>query len=215
MAAKDKLRDLAARAGPVRHRGLRRAAVDDEGAAHRRRGVGGGEPEDVRVLVDALLMLRGEDARRRRALRDDHDEAGERRRAGAPAFRSSSRPASLNDGRPPGTGPMTAKPRSAKSKPGAGRDHADDQRRAKPETSGRIGGRGGCSPPRRPTGRGARVERRQRPARAPRAATSVRCEATLDPEHVAEHRDADLNADAGQKADQHRSRQEIGEESQP
>ena len=29
-----------------------------------------------------------------------------------------------------------------------------------------------------------------------------------------EHRNADLEADAGQKADQHRARQEIGEESQ-
>ena len=71
----DELRDLAPRARPFRHRRLGRAAVDHEGAAERRGGVGGREPEDVGVLVDALLVLDRIDARRRRALGDDHDEA--------------------------------------------------------------------------------------------------------------------------------------------
>ena len=69
------LRDLASRARAFRHRRLGRAAVDDERAAERRGGVGGGQPEDVGVLVDALLVLDRIDARRRRALGDDHDEA--------------------------------------------------------------------------------------------------------------------------------------------
>ena len=69
------LGDLASRARPVRHRRLRRTAVDDEGAADRRGGVRRREPKDVRVLVDPLLMPNGVDARRGRALGDDHHEA--------------------------------------------------------------------------------------------------------------------------------------------
>ena len=69
------LRDLASRAGPVRHRRLRRTAVDDEGSADRRGGVRRRKPENVRVLVDALLMLNRVDARSGRALGDDHHEA--------------------------------------------------------------------------------------------------------------------------------------------
>ena len=50
----DELRDLAARARPIRHSRLGRAAVDDEGPADRRGGVGGRLAQDVGVFVDAL-----------------------------------------------------------------------------------------------------------------------------------------------------------------
>ena len=58
----DELGGLASRARPVRHRGLRRTAVDDEGAADRRGRVRRREPKDVGVLVDPLLMPNGIDA---------------------------------------------------------------------------------------------------------------------------------------------------------
>ena len=70
-----KLGDLASRARPVRHRGLRRTAVDDESPADRRGGVRGRKAEDVGVFVDPFLMPNRIDARRGRALGDDHHEA--------------------------------------------------------------------------------------------------------------------------------------------
>ena len=69
------LRDLAARARLIRHRRLGRAAVDDEGPADRRGGVGGREPRMSAFSSTRSLMLVRVDARRRRALGDDHDEA--------------------------------------------------------------------------------------------------------------------------------------------
>ena len=69
------LRDLAARASLIRHCRLGRAAVDDEGPADRRCGVGGGYTQNVCVFVDAFFEDRRVYARGRRALRDDHDEA--------------------------------------------------------------------------------------------------------------------------------------------
>ena len=60
--------------------GLGRAAVDDEGAGEAGGEVGAGEPDDVAVHVHALVVLHREAARRRRALGDDQDEAGERDR---------------------------------------------------------------------------------------------------------------------------------------
>ena len=37
----------------------------------------------------------------------------------------------------------------------------------------------------------------------------------IDPDHVAEHRRADLNADAGEEPGQRRSWEKVGEESEP
>ena len=70
-----KLRDLASRARPVRHRGLRRTAVDDERPADRRGGVCNCEAEDVGIFVDPFLMPNPIDARCGRALGNDHHEA--------------------------------------------------------------------------------------------------------------------------------------------
>ena len=69
------LRELAARARALRHRGLRRAPVDDESPAHPGGRIRGGQPEDVGILVHALTMPYGVDPRRGGALRDDHDKA--------------------------------------------------------------------------------------------------------------------------------------------
>ena len=74
-ACEYQLRDLAARARAIRHRGLGRAAVDHERPAHRGGGIRGRQPEDVRILVDALVITQRECARCRGALRDDHHEA--------------------------------------------------------------------------------------------------------------------------------------------
>ena len=114
IAGEGELRDLASRAGPVRHRRLRRAAVDDERAAHRRGGVRRRKPEDVGVLVDPLLMSNGVDARGRRALGDDHHEARDGDRQDGQGFAPASRSGRLSDGKPPCTGPMTEKPWSAR-----------------------------------------------------------------------------------------------------
>jgi hypothetical protein len=69
------LGDLAARAGPIRHRGLRRAAVDHKRSAHRSDCIRHRQPEDVGVLLDPFVVTLGERPRRRRALRDDHHYA--------------------------------------------------------------------------------------------------------------------------------------------
>ena len=99
--------------GRVGHRRLGRAAVDDEGATDRGGRVGRGEPENVGVLVDPLLMLERVGARRRRALGDDHHEARRPRPAGGPEFRSS-RPsaAAATASRPePARSPQSRAPR--------------------------------------------------------------------------------------------------------
>ena len=90
-ACEHQLRDLAARARAIRHGGLRRAAVDHEGPAQRGGRIRGGQPEDVRILVDALVMAHREYARGRGALRDDHHEARGRNRQQRQGFVSSSR----------------------------------------------------------------------------------------------------------------------------
>ena len=69
------LRDLAAPAGAIDHRGLRRAAVDDERARRRRpRGSPRSRPDEIDVLVEAVAELRRVGARGRGALGEDHDE---------------------------------------------------------------------------------------------------------------------------------------------
>ena len=84
------LRDLARRTGALAHRRLRQAAVHDEGAADRGRGVCRRQSEDVRVLVDALVMAHAKTARRCGALRDDDHEAGRRDRQQRQRLRASS-----------------------------------------------------------------------------------------------------------------------------
>ena len=69
------LGDLTARARPVRHGRLGRAAVDHECAADGRGGVGDGEACDVGIFVDGFAVTPCEGARGGGALGDDHDEA--------------------------------------------------------------------------------------------------------------------------------------------
>ena len=68
--------DLAAAAGPVDHLGLGRAAVDDERARQAGARVGEAEADEVDVLVERLLVLRGVGPRGRRALGEHDDEDG-------------------------------------------------------------------------------------------------------------------------------------------
>ena len=44
--------------------------------------------------------------------------------------------------------------------------------------------------------------------------STVRCEADGDPQHLAEHRHADLHAHTGKKSDEYGPRQKIGQETQ-
>ena len=117
----------------------------------------------------------------------------------------------LNDGSPPGTGPMTAKPRSARL----------SQALAAIEPTTRTSGAG-------KRGANRRARRMLAATKIDKATTRPSADGAArttsqswtdgmaggdgDPEHVAEHRDADLHPDPGQEPDQHRARQEIGEE---
>ena len=114
-------------------------------------------------------------------------------------------------GSPPGTGPMTAMPRPAKSKAALAA--------IVPTTAISATGRRGA--PRRPSRMLAATstdstERRNIEPRQPAQKLPglkdrlVRLRGHA--EHVAEHRDADLNTDPGEKPDQHRAREEVGEE---
>ena len=120
----DELGELALRARVVRHGGLGRAAVDDEGAGQRRPGIGGGDAEDVGVLVDVLAMLDRVDARGRRALGDDHHEARARDRQEVERLAPGHvRPAERRQ--PPGDGTDHGDAPAGEIEPGAGDDHPD------------------------------------------------------------------------------------------
>ena len=67
--------DLASGAHVIRHRRLRGAAVDDEGAAQRGDGVGSGKAQDVRVRIHGFLVAQAESPRGRGALGNDHHDA--------------------------------------------------------------------------------------------------------------------------------------------
>ena len=72
------LRQLAAAARALDHRGLGRTAVDDERATESGDRVRSGQSDQVVVLVQLLMMPRRIEAGRGRALRKDHDEARSR-----------------------------------------------------------------------------------------------------------------------------------------
>ena len=116
-----------------------------------------------------------------------------------------------SDGRPPGTGPMTAKPRAARS--------SQALAAIMPTTRTRAAGKRGAN---RRARRMLTATKIDTPTTRPSAdGAAARDLPKLDggmaggdrnPKHVAEHRDADLHPDPGQEPDQHRARQEIGEE---
>ena len=68
------LRQLAAPPGTVDHLGLRRAAVDHERPGHAGHGTGRSETDQVDVLVEFVVVLRGVGAGRGRALGEDDDD---------------------------------------------------------------------------------------------------------------------------------------------
>ena len=206
------LGDLRRRAGAIAHRCLRRAAVDDERTAHRGRGVRRRQSENVRVLVEALAMALREYPRRRGALRDDDREARgrDRQQRAQLVHRRHRKP---QCGEPSGhrTDHIDAAARevvrAARCDP---RDDSDERHRQARQ--------------RLPTSENRRDhERRYGNRRTMDLGETADELAQLidgamrrhgDAEHLAEHGDADLDADAGEESDEHGPRQEIGEESE-
>ncbi len=196
-----------------RHRRLRRAAVDDECAAHGGRGVRRRQSENVRVLVEALAMALREYARRRGALRDDDREARggnrqqraqlvhrrhrEPQRREAPGYRADDVDAATREvvraaRRDPAMTAMSGTGRRGSDCP-ASEDRGDDE----PDTASV----GRWISARRPT--------------SSRSCVDGAVGRHGDAEHLAEHGDADLDADACEEPDEHGPRQEIGEEPEP
>ena len=101
-------------AGAVDHLGLGRAAVDDEGAREPGGDVGRAEADQVDVLVERVVVLGGVGPGGGRALGEDqHEDRGRGPGEGGDvASGTSGKPKS---GRPPGTVPSVATPWAARS----------------------------------------------------------------------------------------------------
>ncbi len=209
---KGQLRELAACAGVVGHCRLRRTAVDNKCSGDRGSRIGYREPQNVSVLVDALLVTLGVDARSRRALGDDHHETGGcdgQEHKGFipgdvwPAQRGQSSWDGA-DGRNAVTGEIER---------GARRDHANDDdhrhRKAWRETAAKQNGGDDQN-------RQSEVDSAQ--TRQPQQDILKLDERSVgidgDAKHVRKHGHADLNAHAGEKADQRRTRKKIREKAQ-
>ena len=211
-ACEHQLRELAACARAIGHGGLRRAAVDHERPAHRGGGIRRREPEDVGVLVDALAIAQREHARGRGALRDDHHEARGGDRDEREGFtdghgRKRDRRQPAGDRSDDGNAVFGEVERGA----GGDRSHHREQRNR--QARGEAMADEDASRHQRGQRRGRDIEPRQAPQDLPGLhQRAMRLDRHT--EHVAEHRDADLNADAGEKPDQHRAREEIGEKSE-
>ena len=111
--------DLAPATGAVDHLGLGRAAVDDEGAREPGREVADAEPDEVDVLVEAVVVLHRVGARRRGALGEDEDEHREHdRQQGADVAQQSIRRCRQADAAAGRWAPRRSSvtPRAAKSK---------------------------------------------------------------------------------------------------
>ena len=207
------LRQLPPSAGALGHGGLARAAVHHEGAAQGRGGIRGGEAQDVVVDLDPLAVAAGEHARGGGALRHDDDEAGRRDRQQRQALG----PGHIRkgEGRQPTRhradgGDAVGGETVAPARPDRGHDHEHRDRHARGEAA--------ADQDDADHGRSQRQCRQVRvlepnqdlpglhhgPARLHR-----------DAEHVGQHADADLDADAGEEAHQHGPRQEIRKEPQP
>jgi hypothetical protein len=199
-------------AGPIRHRRLRRAAVDDECAAHGGRGVRRRQSQDVRVLVEALVMALRENARRRGALRDDDREARRPQSAAARAPRHRRhRQAQRGEAAGHRTNDIDAAAREVVR--AARCDPRDDAmsgtgRRGSALRQARIAAT--TSTDTASVGRWGLGETADELAHSIDGAVGR----DSDAEHLAEHGDADLHADAGEESDEHGPRQEIGEESE-
>ncbi len=206
------LRELAARACAFAHRGLRRAAVDHERAGERGGGVRHRQPEDVGVLVDAFVMTRRHRARGRRALRDDDEEARSRHRNQrdhlVPAGRRHG-----ERGEPARDGADDRDAAPAEVEGGAVGDRRADReerdRKARQEAPcGENGAdhQNGKDERRRVNGAGMAEDLDQPRHRAARR--------RLHADEVAQHGNADLDADAGEKSDEDGARQEVREEAE-
>ena len=158
-------------------------------------------------------MARRVGARRRRALGDDHQEARAPPRAAAPAASrqlTSGRPSARQ---PPGNRPMTAMPWPAKS-------NAALAAIAPTTAKSGPGSRGASLRKTRTivTTAAADAQRRQMHLRQAADDLDELLERPVavdrHAQHLAEHGDADLEADAGEEADQHGLREEVGQEAE-
>ena len=202
--------ELASSAGPFDHRGLRRAAVDDERSRERRGRVGRRQAEKIRVFVERLVVSRGVGARHRSALRHDHEKTGARHRK----ERQDIPPAHLRQGDPR----QAARHLSDDGDPAAGeiergarrhgaRDGKEGARQARREPSEQEDDRH--------DGHRDADRRRVRPRQTARHLDELverPAARNRHAQHPGENRDADLEPDASQEPDEHRLREEVGKE---
>ncbi len=201
------MRDLAAAAGVFHHRGLGGAAVDDERAAQAGGGIRGGQAEQFAVFIERLVVFRRVGAGRYGTLRHDHHETRARyreqcdylipRHLGKSEVRQT-----------PGHRPEQSDAASAKIQAGAQGNrasHGDERSRQARRELGRA-----------ENDRHHRCRNRERGPVQLGQMGDDRPELKgglpavhRDAEHFAQHRDADLEADAGKEADQHRAREEV------
>ena len=209
---KHDLRDLTARARGLGHRRLGRTSVDDKGAADRCGDVGRCEPEKIVVDVLLLAVLIRIRPGRGKALRDDHHEAGQRNRdkfdrfppghLGQARYRQAA--CDLADERKP-------KPLEIERIAGPDRGRHRDERHGKtrPETPGKQDAR---HHDQRNRDRGAM---RLQQVRGHDQQLLWRARGMHgDFEHDAQHRDPDLDSDAGKETHQHGARHEVRKEPQ-
>ena len=208
------LGQLAAPARAVDHLGLGRAAVDDEGAGERGGHVGGAQADQVGVLAERLLVLRGVGARGRRALGEDDDEhrrrGAEQRGGVVPAER----------GQPEVRQPARDGAEHGHAVPGQVRGPAhDDRGDHRDQRPGNLavdpaGGQHDHDDPGR---------HRQISPRAPAGARAAMSRSLVrvllpggsHPEHVGELAGSHLDTDAGEESDQDGAGQEIRQEPEP
>ena len=203
---------LAARADFIRHGRLSRAAIDDESACHRGAEICGGQAQHVGIDVDALSVAQRECSRCRRALCNYHHKARASHRQQHQNF------APADPGQP--NGRQSARDRTddrdaqfSQVQRMACRDrHHHRKQRQGPARREAIAKQNGD--------RHQTRERERQKVRVPEARADLpqlhqrvagSCD---DAEHIAEHCNADLETDAGQKSDEYRSRQKIGQEPQ-
>ena len=158
-------------------------------------------------------MAHGEDARSRRALGDDHHEArgchrqhAERLAPGHIGQAERWQPARYRTDDRDAVSARSRRSRSPRSFP--------PPRRARSAAAVRGDGRGVWRPPRGPTARASAHASCGRPCKSSQSCSERARRLHGDAEHAAQHRDADLEADASEKADQHRAGKKIREETE-
>ena len=214
------LGDLAVALGFVHHLRLRGAAVDDEGAAQPGRDVGHRQPDEVRVLDESLAVLDRIGARRGGALRQDDEQhrRGDRQQ-----------PSRLLPPDPVREADMGQAARHRPQRGDAVRLQVEGPAHGDRPDHGDEAARDRLDPPleddqRREHRDGDRQGRPGRlidlfqgvPGLGQRSAELVDVDGgRWDAQHSRELPERDLDADARQEPDEHRPRDEVGEEAEP